>query len=303
MKISEHTSQIHPIRVVHADALQNSVDCFYEKYAHEPVIVKGLFTDNAFLQALNREKVEALFRGQTLQAYEKTTQNLVYIPATGLFDQLRSGQVLYNVVDHPLMDSPLAAAFEVPAFLQHNWFVNSGFNSDGYEKSISCTAGGNFTPLHVDAYGMQGWMYLLYGVKHWELYAPKYTPLLFDPLFKEFYHMRQDPPERFPLAPLAEKYVGTIEKGDLLFFPAAWSHQVETTEESFGIGGSVINDYQIAQSMECWLWERALNMAGELDLKQLLLNLPESRFSSEAGYQRTQAALARCAMWENRSSV
>lgn len=123
--MSEQTSQAHPIRIIHADNLQNSVACFYEIYAHEPVIVKGLFSDNAFLQALSREKIEALFHGQTLQAYEQTTQNLVYIPATELLDQLRSGQVCYNVVDHPLMDSPLAAAFEVPPFVQHNWFVDN----------------------------------------------------------------------------------------------------------------------------------------------------------------------------------
>jgi len=42
MKTSEQTSQVHPIWLIHADDLQNSVACFYETYAHEPVIGKEL---------------------------------------------------------------------------------------------------------------------------------------------------------------------------------------------------------------------------------------------------------------------
>ena len=55
MKTSEQTIQAHPIRIIHADDLQNSVTCFYETYAHKPVIGKGLLVI-MFLQALNRGK-------------------------------------------------------------------------------------------------------------------------------------------------------------------------------------------------------------------------------------------------------
>src|SRR5690606_755935 len=141
---------------------------------------------NTFLQSLTREKVEQLFQGQQLQAYERTTQACVHVLAADLVAQLRQGEARYHVVDHPVNNSPLATTFDVPLFLRQNWFLNSGSNADGYEKSLICSAAGSFTPIHVDAYGMQGWMYLLYGKKQWELYHPRDIPLLFDDVFKEF---------------------------------------------------------------------------------------------------------------------
>lgn len=72
---SPHT---RPIRMVHAKELGDSVERFYTLYAAEPLIVKGVFADNPLLQSLTREKLEQLFQGQRLQAYERTTQACSY---------------------------------------------------------------------------------------------------------------------------------------------------------------------------------------------------------------------------------
>jgi hypothetical protein len=203
-------------------------------------------------------------------------------------------------VDHSIVDSPLGALFEVPVFLRWNWFVKSGIDFDSLEKSVICSPPGSFTPLHLDAYGMQGWMYLICGKKVWELYPPHAVPVLFDPVFKEFYHAQKHAAERFPLLSCADRYVGTIEGGDLLFFPAGWPHQVTTVEASFGFGGSLINDFQIEEHMKWWLWERNLGLAGSLDLKTLILNLPPERFADAQGQARAQRALTLYNEWEGR---
>ena len=95
------------------------------------------------------------------------------------------------------------------------------------EKSLVVTPPGSFTPLHMDAYGMQGWMYLIEGRKHWEICPPGAVLALFDPIFKEFFDPRTHDASVFPLLPSAEKYVGTIEGGDLFYFPGAQLSEVD----------------------------------------------------------------------------
>lgn len=290
-------NRIYPIRVIHVDDIQNSISRFYEMYAHEPVIIKGVLSNDQFWQSLTPNKVEQLLRGQNLYALDQKTLKRVSIPASQLFDGFRRGVTSYNVF-HTLDDTPLADKFELPPFLQFNWFADSVFGTYGSVKGIMYSAKGTFTPLHIDYHAAQAWMYVAYGKKVWECYPPKYTNLLFDPLFNEFYNPYQHSKERFPLIHLAEKFVGTIEAGDFLFVPAGWVHQVETLEETFALSGVIINDFQIENTMKSWLWERALDLPGEIDIKHLIVNLPPERMSGEEGYKRTQAALALCKEWE-----
>lgn len=290
-------NKTYPIRVIHVDDIQNSISRFYEMYAHEPVIIKGAFNNNQFLQNFTPKQVEQLLHGQNVYSYDDIALTRVLMPASKVFDGIRRGATTIDIT-HPLDDTALADKVEIPPFLQFNWFADSSEFHSSPIKDIFYSPKGLFTPLHIDFYGVQSWMYVVYGKKVWECYPPKYLPILFDSLFNEFYNTRKNSPEQFPLANLAEKFVATIEAGDLIFVPAGWPHQVETLEETFTIKGVLINDYQIEDSIKTWLWSRALYEPGFNDLKQLILNLPPERMSGEEGYKRTQAALALCNKWE-----
>lgn len=291
-------TQRHPIPIIDISDFDGDITRFYAEYAHMPVIIKGVFADNEFFRDLTPSRVEALLKGQPLWAYERITQPGAYILADEIFANYRNGGVRYNVVDHPIGETPFALHFEYPSFLAHNWFIDSGFKTDWFPACVISTGSGNFSPIHTDPYGEQGWMYLVYGCKEWEFFHPRYIPLLFDVTYKTFFNTRDDVPEKFPFAHLAECYYGTMEGGDMLVFPPGWPHQVFTSKDSFGIGGAVVNDFLIDRQMRCWLWERSLWGNTSLDFKAFVTELGASRTFDAAGAQRTQAALQLCAEWE-----
>jgi hypothetical protein len=77
---------------------------------------------------------------------------------------------------------------------------------------------------------MCGWMYLISGTKYRELYPPRFLTAAFDPGSGQFFHPQKHSVADFPALSSAEKFVGTIGGGDLLYFPAGWIHRVETPE-------------------------------------------------------------------------
>jgi len=296
---SPPVTRVRPIRTLHAAEIQGDVARFYDFYAQEPLIIRGVFAPGHPLHDLDLGRLEEILSDARIRVYG-SSYGYVETPAAELFADVRSGTPRYNVVDHSIVGTPLGALFEAPPFLRCNWFLGPPARLDSQEKSVVLSPQGSFTPLHLDAYGMQGWMYLITGRKTWELYPPRHLLALFDPIFKEFFDPRKHAPERFPLLVFTEKHVGAVAGGDLLFFPAGWIHQVETTEASFGVGGSLINEFQIEEHMRWWLWERTLHLEGPLDLKQVLLDMPEDRFLRPPGRASAEAALILCREWEAR---
>lgn len=115
-------------------------------------------------------------------------------------------------------------------------------------------------------------MYLIAGRKRWTLYSPRYLGAIFDIQNREFYDSRKPDDERFILEPLVERYQGEIGRGELLFSPAGWPHEVSISELSIGIGGSILNHYQIEESTRSWLWMRSLGAVKKEDLTAMPVN-------------------------------
>ncbi len=288
------------IRVVKAGEIGADPRGFYEEFAREPVVVKEVYDHLTELRALDWDGLTAMFAGGTLKTYDAQSFGEVAVAASEVFDGARGGPKKFNIVDHSVVGEAFGKMFEVAPFLRHNWIVGLLPGMAHMEKSLTVSPAGNFTSLHVDGYGMQGWMYLIQGHKSWELFPPRDIPLLFDPTFREFFDPRQPDPERYPYAEKAEKWAGDAGAGDLLYFPSSWAHQVWTHEPSFGFGGSVINDFQVMEETRCWLWERTLRMQGGVDFARLLAGIPPDRCYDEAGFRRTRAALELCRTWEAR---
>ncbi len=299
MTLSLPTASSRPVRIIQADEIASVAD-FYGRFAHEPLIVRGLYPPDHPTRGISLEGFETLLGNVGLQVYDAATQDYNEIRAAQIFAGVRESVTNYNVVDHHIVGTPLGDLCEPPAFLRCNWFIGPPADYDEMEKSVVLSPAGSFTPLHLDAYGMQGWMYLIEGRKTWELIPPDYLLAAFDPIRKEFFDPRQHSTAQFPLLRHAEKYVGMIVGGDLLYFPAGWIHQVETHEASYGFGGSLINDYQIEAHMRWWLWERTLCLDDGLDLKRVLEAMPQERFSGAQGRARVAAALSYCDSWETR---
>jgi hypothetical protein len=287
-----------PIAIVHIDEFGNDPERFYDEYGFEPVIVRGAFEGNAHLADFTLDRVEKELSDQPLHVFNWETQQYYHPPAREIISAIRDGsRTDVNVVDHSIVGTPLGINLEPPAFLKRSWFSDT----PGWEKmdlSLVLSPANAFTRLHIDSYGMQGWMYLIAGRKHWTLYPPKFRQAVFDPVLREFFHSRRHSPERFPLAQCITKYVGDLGAGELLFFPAGWAHEVSTSELSLGIGGSLLNEFQIDEHVDCWLWERTIGLAGVFDLQgQLSQRLPEL---SSRHAPRAASAFEFCQRWEAR---
>ncbi len=293
----------HPIRIVEATEISSVAD-FYERFANEPLIIRGLHLLRGSAGGmLPLDRLETLLGNIPLHVYDFGRQAYHEIPAASVFSALREGRAGYNIVDHFIVDTALGDLCETPSFLRCNWLVGPPVSESKKEKSVVLSSAGSFTPLHLDAYGMQGWMYLFSGRKTWELMSPEFLLAAFDPILKEFFDPRRHSILDFPLLRHAEKHIGTMCGGELLYFPAGWIHQVETPEASHGFGGSVINDFQIEAHMRWWLWERTLRLEADLDLGRMIREMPPERFASATGRVCSKAALAYLESWEQRMRV
>ncbi len=294
-----HPGQAHAVQVLHANDFNNNIDWFYARHAHLPVIIRGALADNPQIAGLDRAAIETTLHGCDLWAYDcATLTHGEYVKAETLFADIAAHRARYNVVDHSILETPLATDFSPPAFLRHNWFVGSPHDTNRFVASVNCSVKDSYSPIHVDPYGMQGWMCLLFGRKRWRLYAPEQIPLVYDMTSRRFFHRRLDDPLQFPLLDMADYWEGEIEAGDLLYFPAGWAHEVVTFEASFGVGGAIVNDFQIVESMRSWLWEYSQSGPGEFDFVDFVATMAELRPRTPDCAARTAAALKLHAEWQ-----
>jgi hypothetical protein len=239
---------------------------FYREFANAPVIVHGVFAGNDFIQSLTLSQIEESFKARTVSGYDRKNDAKgrirEEIPGDLFFADLRGGASHYYVFDHAVSDSSLAGKVSVPAFLEQNWLT------DEYSLNLTLSGKGSFTPLHEDGSGQQAWMYLVQGVKHWTLYPPHCRPLIWDSLFKDFYNPRKSDPSRYPFSQCAEadQVTAVLRAGELIFIPPGWAHQVETTQDSIGIGGNILNEFQALASIETGLNEKAHALRHDFDL-------------------------------------
>lgn len=296
---ARQTSTTIPIPIVSALVFGSDPDEFYRLHAAHPVIVRDCFPADHPLMELDLDAIEKLMGNIPIHVYGAAAESFREVPAKAVFDGVRGIGEPYNVVDFYLAGTTLGGMFEVPAFLRNNWFLQPPANQDRYEKSLILSPAGAFTPLHLDSYAMQGWMFLIAGHKTWTLYSPDCVSAAFHPVQHRFFDSSRDSLADFPGLSACDRWQGDIGRGDLLYFPAGWIHEVATHTISYGVGGSVLNDYQIEAHMQWWLWERKMHFEGSLDLKHVIESVPEHRFSSATGKARAQAALQMCRTWES----
>ena len=273
------------VRRVQVSDFGGDMERFYRDFAQTPVIVTGVYENDEFLSSLTLSKVESDFGNQIIHGYQRKNDAggriREEIPADVFFRDLKQGASKYYVFDHAVSESPFAGKVRIPLFLDSNWLDESyGFN-------LTLSGKGSFTPMHEDGSGEQAWMYLVVGEKHWTIYSPKCRPLVWDSLFKNFYNPRRSDPQSYPFLSCAEaeKLTAVAKGGDLIFLPPGWLHQVETTEDSFGLGGNIVNEFQAYESVRTGLNEKSHAIRHDFDLLGLL---KQNESLSRTNYGRVQ---------------
>lgn len=277
-----------PVRTVSAASLPPDLALFYEQFAREPLIVRGAFDANEPLNALTLAEIGRLMADTPVHVYTSGAGDSTDVPASEVLKGMTGEGAPCNVIDCYIADHALGKLFDVPWFLAHNWFIGPPAGRDEVEKSLILSPAGSFTSLHLDAYAMQGWMYLIEGEKIWRFYRPADALRAFDTASGEFRHPDD----------ATDYFEGAIRGGDLIYFPSGWIHEVRTTKTSYGVGGALLNDFQIEEHMRGWLWERAHGFAGAMALKRVIREMPAQRYADPCGHIRARRAIALCEKWE-----
>ncbi|KPJ12703.1 JmjC domain-containing protein 4 [Papilio machaon] len=135
--------------------------------------------------------------------------------------------------------------YEVPKIFASDWLNEyAQDNKDDDFMFVYIGPEGSWTPLHCDVYSSYSWSVNIVGRKKWTLFPPGEEsklkdnfgnlPLLFNP-------------KTYPDV----KYFELIqEKGDAIFVPTGWHHQVENTLDTISINHNFIN----ASNLEL-VWE------------------------------------------------
>jgi hypothetical protein len=212
----------------------------------------------------------------TLSAYrDGQSYDYVELAAPELLAAFESGAFRLNVAASYLPpEADPNEALTVPAVIDRGNLFNCHPPAMPFRKSAVITQAGGFTRMHVDSYGMGGWMYLYAGRKAWHLWAPAHAPLFYNAVADWYFDAaagdpHPDPDCRAALESLP-RWEGEIGPGELLWFPGGWLHRVWTLADSFGFGGSSLHAERLDQAVESWLWERRMGFTGSIDYPALL---------------------------------
>lgn len=110
---------------------------------------------------------------------------------------------------------------------------------DGLEELFYGGAGASFPVLHVDYFGMDGFVNQLYGEKEFVLFPPDQSPFLYpteeDELFSALTDLENPDLEKFPLFAHAEPVIFTLQPGDTLYMPNGWWHTTRMLSPSITV--------------------------------------------------------------------
>ena len=269
------------IRVIDSVDFRGETAEFYKTFANEPVIVRNAYPHGDRIYSFTSDEVHQMFHSVMLQVYNRADEATGWIlrslPGEAFFRDMQEGASRYFLLDQPVEGTPLEGQVHAPSFLSDNW-LDSLKQSDGrpvFGLKVTLSGNKSFTRFHEDGSGEQAWMFLVYGKKRWSIYPPSVRKFIFDDSNKEFYNSRMTESEkkkRFRWEHHAAPFIqtGIAEAGDLIFVPPGWVHEVETLEESFGIGGNIVNQYQIQASVETAMVERSFALKSDFSLKKLI---------------------------------
>jgi len=109
---------------------------------------------------------------------------------------------------------------------------------NGLEEMFFGGAGAKFPSLHVDYWGMDGFVNQLYGEKEFILFGPEQTPFLSpDPADGLISRVNVDAPDaqRHPLFREARPLKFTLKPGDTLYMPNGWWHTTRMRMPSLSV--------------------------------------------------------------------
>ncbi|CAG9784271.1 unnamed protein product [Diatraea saccharalis] len=178
-------------------------------------------------------------------AYNAHCKNNMKVSEYMAYLKIKSDQLLYLKDWHLRRLKPLDSFYEVPMLFASDWL--NEFCEDQHEDDFMFVYIGpkcSWTPLHADVYCSYSWSVNVVGRKKWILFPPGEEKKLKDKL------------GNLPMLFDSEIHKGikyfeiTQEKGDAIFIPSGWFHQVLNIFDTISINHNWINGCNIKKVWE-----------------------------------------------------
>ncbi len=150
----------------------------------------------------------------------------------------------FNVPDGPLYLSDLGLHelpvlfddYSRPSFVE-DWFARFPDGSRPPFRWLFIGPVGTGSALHTDTSGTHAWLAQIQGEKEWRLYPPDELPLEYCGRADAF----APDLERFPALGRARFFSAVLRRGEVLFVPCGWRHQVRNLGPSWAITENFCN--------------------------------------------------------------
>ncbi|KAI5059889.1 hypothetical protein GOP47_0024309 [Adiantum capillus-veneris] len=201
-----------------------------------------------------------------------------------------AGSFLYLKDWHFVKDYPEYGPYSTPIFFMDDW-LNLYLEhyqlhaNEGEVETPGCLSDYRFVYMGPkDVLRSYSWSSNICGKKLWHLLPPSETHLIFDRHMRSsVYNIYGDiSVEEFPNFHKAGWLECTQEKGQILFVPSKWYHQVTNLEDTISINHNWINGYNLH-----WVWELILT-----DYKETRASIEDIRLIADDFEELCQRNLA-----------
>ncbi|KAH6555720.1 hypothetical protein KP509_1Z233200 [Ceratopteris richardii] len=190
-----------------------------------------------------------------------------------------------------MKDYPEYHPYDTPLFFMDDW-LNTFLDrhqlhpSTAEMETVECLSDyrfvymgpkGTWTPLHADVFRSYSWSGNVCGRKLWHLLPPLETNFLFDKHKRSsVYDIYSDiSVDEYPLFYKAGWLECVQERGQIIFVPSGWYHQVTNLEDTISINHNWFNGYNLHHVWELLLADYEEAKASIEDIRHISDNFEE----------------------------
>jgi len=137
--------------------------------------------------------------------------------------------------------------------------------------------------MHVDARMTRFWMAMINGTKHWHMFHPRDIPNLY-PADHDFFPAKFDVDtfrpdlKKYPKLKNAIMWVVSIRRGDILFIPEGWPHQVYNPGATVALAYNYVDRHNFHAWKQWYHRDITDELKSDRDEKEILRELKEQGY-------------------------
>lgn len=201
---------------------------------------------------------------------------------------------------HLVAAAPETFTYEAPTLFAMDWpatCFDCGLEGVSDMRFVYCSAStGTSTPCHCDVMNTYSWSVSLCGVKHWQMWPPCATPLLYDVFGQRLapWPRREDTSQlMWPKASSAPCIEFHQHPGEAVFVPSGWRHTVVNASPGgvLSVNANWFNAFNVHWVLHHLCVEQRDNQAAREQVARMLAFVKEQTLQTRKGDDSLLAAL------------